>query len=163
MLTAAFEAILNQLTPACLRHYGPRLQALAVFGSVARGTMRPDSDIDLLLVVKGFPDGRMARVQDFAAVETEMTETLRQVQFSGIHTSLSPVFKTPEELERGSLLFLDLTDQARILWERGEMLSGYLDRLRAKLAAMGAKRIYKGGGYYWVLKPDLKPGEEITL
>jgi predicted nucleotidyltransferase len=32
--------------------------SLAVFGYVARGTMGLDSDIDLLIVADGLPDGR---------------------------------------------------------------------------------------------------------
>lgn len=163
MLREVFDTLLTELTDACCAHYGERLLALAVFGSVARGTMRADSDIDFLLVVSTLPQGRMARVDEFSPVEATLSKVLRRAEASGVHTTLSPVFKTPQELEQGSLLFLDMTDQARILFERQETLSNYLGRLRARLAAMGAKRVQKGGGYYWILKPDLKPGEEITL
>lgn len=40
-----------------------------------------------------------------------------------------------------------MTDQARILYDRGAVLRTYLDDLAARLKAMGARRVYKGGGY----------------
>jgi Nucleotidyltransferase domain len=43
---------------------GP-LVALAVFGSVGRGTVREDSDVDFLLVARDLPRGRFARVDEF--------------------------------------------------------------------------------------------------
>ena len=45
-----YEAILAAVLDATREQYGPRLVALAVYGSVGRGTMREDSDVDLLLV-----------------------------------------------------------------------------------------------------------------
>ena len=162
-LKDTFDQILTAVRNACLEHYGTRLQSLALFGSVARGTMRPDSDIDLVLVVDPLPDGRMARMDEFTAVEKQAETVLRNAQARGIYTSLSPVFKTPTELGNGSWLFLDMTDQARILFDRDTLLANHLKQLSRRLEEMGATRVYKGGGYYWLLKPDLKPGEDFRL
>lgn len=163
MYREGFERILAALPAACEAVYGGRLLSLAVFGSVARGTMRPDSDIDLLLVADPLPAGRMQRRAEFDAVEARLAASLAEARADGVQTILSPVFKTPEELRQGSFLFLDLTDQARILRDRGGLLRDYLADLAARLRAMGARRVYKGGGYYWVLKPDYKPGDRIEL
>jgi predicted nucleotidyltransferase len=73
-------------------------------------TARPDSDIDLLLVVRDLPIGRMARVWEFSAVETAL-------DIKG-HLELSPVFKTPEEIADGSPLLLDMVEDARVLFDR---------------------------------------------
>lgn len=163
MYREGFERILAALPGACEAVYGSRLLSLAVFGSVARGTMRPDSDIDLLVVADPLPTGRMQRRAEFDAVEARLSASLAEARAEGVQTILSPVFKTPEELRQGSFLFLDLTDQARILCDRGGLLRDYLADLAARLRAMGARRVYKGGGYYWVLKPDYKPGDRIEL
>ncbi len=43
MIRETFDEIREAVREACLEHYGERLVSLAVFGSVARGTARPDS------------------------------------------------------------------------------------------------------------------------
>src|SRR3972149_6108880 len=69
MLKEQYDRLLDEVQAACHAVYGVRLASLAVFGSVARGTMRPDSDVDLLLVADPLPAGRMARMDEFSAVE----------------------------------------------------------------------------------------------
>ena len=49
MLRETFDHLVREISAACQAHYGDRLVSLAVFGSVARHTQRPDSDIDLLV------------------------------------------------------------------------------------------------------------------
>jgi len=163
MLRETFEHILHEILAACRAHYGDRLVSLAVFGSVARQTQRPDSDIDLLLVVDGLPDGRMPRVRDFDVVEQRMEQGLAEAAAAGVRTRLSPIFKTPTELDIGGPLLLDMVEDARILFDRDATLQRRLDRLRERLVELRARRIRKAGGYYWQLKPDFKPGDEIQL
>jgi predicted nucleotidyltransferase len=57
------ERLLVEVTQRVRHHYGARLVSLVVFGSIGRGTARPDSDVDLLIVAENLPDGRMARVE----------------------------------------------------------------------------------------------------
>lgn len=158
-----YESVLKALLDACLTHYGERLLSVAVFGSVARGTPRRDSDVDLLIVADPLPRGRLARMDEFAVVEKSLAGLLEQGRRDGFFIELSPVFKTPAELEVGSLLLLDMTDQARILFDRDGILRARLDRLAEKLRRWGSRRVRRGGGYYWLLKPDLKPGERLEL
>ena len=46
------DALLNAVRTAALSVYGERLISLAVFGSWARGTATPASDLDLLVVAE---------------------------------------------------------------------------------------------------------------
>jgi predicted nucleotidyltransferase len=163
MLREQFKTIVDALREACLDFYGERLVSAAVFGSVAKGTMGPDSDIDLLLVVTDLPNGRMRRMREFEAVDRRIQPLIGNAARHGVRTTLSPVFKTPRELAYGSLLFLDMTDTVSILHDRDSTLHHYLDDLKRRLKTLGARRVQKGGGYYWLLKPDLKPGEDFTL
>ena len=75
-MSAVLGRLLADLTSACKKHYGSRLRAVAVFGSVGRGTPRHDSDIDLLPVIDGLPDGRVARADDFTPVERAVTTAM---------------------------------------------------------------------------------------
>lgn len=158
-----FEQLLSSTVEACAHHYGERLVSVAVFGSVGRGTPRPDSDIDLLIVATGLPDGRTRRSADFLAVEQAVSTHLKAAATRGVFASLSPVFKTPLEAASGSPLLLDMTDDARLLIDRDGFLRGVLDRLSARLRELGAQRIWRGNAWFWDLKPDYRPGEEFEL
>jgi len=162
-LSARFDEVLTALAAACQRHYGKRLVSLAVFGSVGRRTPRPDSDIDILIVAEDLPRGRVARVGDFAKIEADMGETFRRLRSEGVTTELSPVLKTPSEVDQGSPLFLDMLDDARLLVDRDAFLAQVFERIRARLARLGARRIWRGNAWFWDLKPDYKPGEVFEL
>lgn len=163
MLHEAFETLAQATLAQAQRHYGKRLLALALFGSVARGTPRFDSDLDLLLVCDGLPSGRMRRVEEFEAVEKRLEPLLSDLEAKGIETYLSPVFKTPEELERGTPLLLDMVEDARVLYEERGILTNALERLRTRLASLGARRVFRGNAWHWVLKRDFRPGEVFDL
>ena len=156
-----FDQIFPALLRACEEVYGERLVSLVIFGSYGRGTARPDSDIDLLIVADPLPDGRMRRVDEFEEVERRLGSLLPAEV--GTAPPLSPVFKTPSEAGRGSPLFLDMTEDARILFDREGFFARRLDRLRQRLAELGSRRIWLGNAWYWDLKPDYKPGEEFEL
>jgi len=47
------EAVAQEVKAALAQAYGDRLAALYVFGSRARGDHRPDSDLDLAIVLNG--------------------------------------------------------------------------------------------------------------
>lgn len=162
-VAAAFEGIQADLLRACHEIYSDRLVSLAVFGSVAAGTMRTDSDIDILLVADRLPDGRLRRVEEFESVESLLRTRLVAAAAHGIHTRLAPIFKTRAELEHGSPILLDMTEHVRILFDRDGTLARRLDRLRQRLAELGSRKVYRDGGYYWLLKPDYKPGDVIEL
>jgi predicted nucleotidyltransferase len=157
-----FDDLLDSLAAACHSVYGKRLAALAVFGSVGRGTARPDSDIDLLIVATDLSERRIARVEEFAAVESMLEPRLAQAKRAGVDTRLSPVFRTPAELEVGSPLLLDLVDDARLLVDNG-CLARRLARLKRRLEELGARRIWLGSAWYWDLKPDYRPGEVFEI
>lgn len=162
-LREGFKALQQELGRACGRFYGARLVSVAVYGSVGRGVMKPDSDIDCLIVADPLPKGRVPRVAEFDAVEKEMLDPLASAAKAGIHTRLSPVIKTPAEVRLGSPLFLDMVDDARILFDRDGFLAGELAGLRARLQRLGARRIWRGSAWYWDLKPDYRQGEEFEI
>jgi predicted nucleotidyltransferase len=143
--------------------YGDRLVAVAVFGSVARRTARPDSDLDLYVVVEGLPRGHRARLETFDPVEGHLAADLDALARQGISVELSAVLRTPEDLRTASPLMLDLTEDAVILVDHGGVLRAALDDLRARLQRLGSRRIWTGTRWYWDLKPDYKRGETFEI
>ncbi|ADL07001.1 nucleotidyltransferase domain-containing protein [Thermosediminibacter oceani] len=163
MLLESFSNTLNRVLEACRKIYGEDLITLAVFGSVARGTPNPDSDIDLLIVARNLPSGRLKRMEQFAKVEELLIPWMDSLRKIGINTYLSPVIKTPEEVFAGSLLFLDMIDDALILYDRENFFTRFLQEFSSKLKRLGAKKVVTGERWHWVLKPDYKHGEVFDI
>ena len=153
----ARQALFDGLLRACRNQYGAGLLSVVVFGSMGRAVAGPDSDLDCLLVVEWLPDGRMPRVRDFNQIEKEVRSTVPE------QIALSPVFKTPAEVEVGSLLFLDMVEDGRVLYDRDNFIEDHFARLRERLKQLGARRVWRGSAWYWDLKPDYRPGEVFTL
>jgi len=162
-LKEAFESLLTNLKMELRRHYGARLISALVYGSVGRGTQKFESDVDLLIVAEPLPRGRMARVRDFSPVEDSLESKIRSMEKMGIFTTLAPIFKTSAEVHRGSLLFLDMIDDGRILYDRSGFWKTYRKTLLARLRRLGAKKINQGDRWYWDLKPDYRPGDIFEI
>jgi predicted nucleotidyltransferase len=163
MLKEKFKDLQDILLEETKSFYGDRLISFVIFGSVARETFRYDSDIDLLIIAEDLPKGRMKRVAQFSAVEDRIAPFLESLKKEGIDTFISAIFKTPQEAELGSPLFLDMVEDARILYDKNAFFAKRLDRLRKRLKELGAKRVWRGNIWHWVLKPDYRPGEVIEL
>ena len=163
MLDDCFAEVVASLCSACVRRYGDRLVTVGVFGSVGRGTPGPWSDVDTLIIANGLPRGRGRRTGDFDAVEAAMSDVLVTVARRGCHTTISPIIKTPTEASAGSLLFLDMIDDVRLLYDRDGFFRSHLDGFAARLRRLGARRIHRDGTWHWDLKPDYRPGEVFEL
>ena len=151
------DAAVGAAAQTIREHYGARLVSLALFGSVARGTSHRDSDVDMLIVATGLPRGRVARADEFRIIERQVTETLPDAP------SLSPVFKTPEEILQGSPLLFDMVEDAHLLVDCDGFLGGQLARLADRFRTLGSRRMWRDGWWYWDLKPDYRPGEVFEL
>jgi len=154
---AVFADLLVRLAEACREVYGGRLVSLAVFGSVARDRPRPDSDIDLLLVVDCLPSAGIAPTEEFAAVEARMEPCLERARREGVDTRLSPIIRSAAEAETAGFPFIDMALEARILLDRDRFLADAVERLRQGLAGSGAERVVTRGPAHWRVKPT--PGK----
>jgi len=163
MLQERFKELEDFLLSRIKAFYGESLISVVVYGSVARGSQNFDSDLDLLIIADKLPKGRMKRIREFEAVEDRVEPFLKSLQKEGINSRISALIKTPEEAKRGSPLFLDMVEDARILFDRDGFFSAVLEKLRKRLEELGAKRVWKGNAWYWILKPDLRPGEVFEL
>src|SRR2546428_9921451 len=101
-LLQRYDALLDAVLAELRGGYGDRLVAVAVFGSVGRGTPRDDSDVDLLIVARDLPEGRMRRVEQFLPMEARLERALQSIQGAGAPALLSPVSRPPGQASRGS-------------------------------------------------------------
>lgn len=147
--------------------FNDKLLAMAVFGSLARGKAKfPGSDIDILIVLKGMGDLSFGkRIDLMREAEKKLSKTNEYKKFEevfGWPPSIQEHVLTPEELKRHPPLLLDLTTDVVILHDEG-ILSEELEKLKRQLKELGAKKIRTGDSWFWILKPDLKLGEELEL
>src|SRR5262249_18345603 len=77
----------SQIVEICRRY---RVRELSLFGSAARGELRPDSDIDLL--VDYFPDARPSLL-DLADMQNELSDLLGRNVDLGVKPALKPRLK----------------------------------------------------------------------
>ena len=68
-MSANVKKLLKKFKSEIKRIYGKQLKSVYLYGSYARGEARPDSDIDLLMVIKGDFNylELLKRSDDFAA------------------------------------------------------------------------------------------------
>ena len=148
-----------------VRAFGPRLKSIALFGSCARGSETAESDLDLLVVAGPIPSRLGARLEEIRPI----AEAATQFAHGAGRTPRRPllpqvVVLSPEELRLEPPLLLDLTQDARILFDPERLLGDVLEQLRSKLRRLGSRRIQgTDGAAYWVLRPGAHAGEVDAL
>lgn len=150
-------------TEALKEQLGESLVAVVLFGSVAREEATPLSDVDLLIIVSGLPESRLARQRCLEKADALLEARLQVLRQQGVLTDFVPVLKTPQEADQVTPLYFDLLQDALILFEREGFFSAILERLRESFQRLGARRVRRGKIRYWELKPDYTPGEVFEL
>ncbi len=137
-------------------HFGSGLTSVVLFGSWARGTALPESDIDLLVVASGLPARRSDRHRLLYGIARRVSG-----EFA---STVAPIVATPEEAARVKPYYLGMLSGHMMLWDTDGFFGGVLDQLRRRLTELGARRYVDDDGYeFWDLKPDWKPGDVVSL
>lgn len=135
---------------------GGDLVTLVIFGSQVQGRERPESDLDVLLIVRGLPRQRFAR--------RRLISPLLHAVGSDFAEAAAVILLTPDEAATVKPFYLGMLDGHRLLVDRGGFFQAILDRLVARLRELGARRLTDElGNSYWDLKPDYVLGEDVVL
>ena len=159
----SYRTVIERLLNELLKVFRDDLISVVVYGSVARGTARKDSDIDVLIVVEELPRSRFERLSMYMKAEENLDPLLNELLNRGYAVTISPILKTKREAERISPLYLDMVEDAIIVYDKNGFFEEILKRLRGKLMELGAERVWIGKKWYWRLKKDYKFGEVIEL
>jgi predicted nucleotidyltransferase len=127
--------------------------------------VRKRSDIDLIVASDDFPESYSARFDLLRPIfqEVKGKDSYLELRKMGYCFSFSAVPYRAEDLDDTPPLLLDVTEDGVILYDDG-LMRQKLAELKDTLRALGSKRVWtRKGKWYWVLKPDLRPGEIIKL
>jgi predicted nucleotidyltransferase len=166
-LPPELHAYLELLVTTARNLYGGDLRSLVLFGSVARGTFEPTSDVDVLVVLQSSPLTWGKRISQFirGVVERREVETAAaSLRAWTLPWRVEPVILTETELAAHPSLLLDLTEDAVLVHDPEGVFAREICAVRARLAELGARRVWLGRErWYWVLTPEIRPGEVITV
>lgn len=160
-----YRGLIEEYCSAIKKHFEGRLVSICVFGSVARGEPTPQSDIDVLVVAEGLPECFIARAEETAHIRGRIKQTpaYRSLRALGRSGLISSVFLTKLEVKSHPPILLDMLDDGIIIYDRGSFLKDVLNEIKDRLRELGAKKVVSKRGHYWVLKPDVKPGEVVKI
>lgn len=160
-----YQGLLNAFVEAVQQALGEELVSVVLYGSVARATARPGSDVDLLLVIREAPAAYWKRLQPLLPILRELRNQpcWKELEGQELTPFLSILVLSLEEAEENQYFYLDMVEDARILVDRNSFFQGKLQSLQQRLKELGAKKIRRNGGWYWDLKPELKLGDVVIL
>ncbi len=162
-----YSELLEKLVELLKETLGESLVSVVLYGSVARGVAKPESDIDLLLIIRNPARNyhrRLDRVLDVQSRLREEDVFRRSMRSLGTEPRISYLILSMKEARENRYIYLDMVEDARILHDRGGFFAQRLEEVKQRLRQLGSKRVWLDDGtWYWDLKPDLKPGEVFSL
>jgi len=141
---------------------GDRLVSIALFGSVARGQAGPGSDIDLFVVLQEAPPGMLSRRRLLDPVRESLTSELERLWKRGIYVDFVEVIRTRSEAGEYHSLYLDMSQEAILLYDQDRFLETLLAMIKEQLEREGAERKVMENFWYWDLFGSSIP-EEATV
>jgi len=162
-LNETLKSLAEKYAQLAKENLGANLVSVALFGSVARGEAKPTSDIDLLIVCEDLPKGMFKRHAFLEPVREQLQGDLEGLWKQGVYADFTELVYTKDEANRFHWVYLDMLEDAVILYDENGFLRGVFEKLRKRLKELGAQRRMLGKIRYYDLKPDLMPGEVIEL
>lgn len=161
------KQLLNRYLELMKESFGERLLSIAIFGSVARGKARfPGSDIDVLIVMEGLENLSFGqRIKLTMNIEEKLSKTQEFAIFKnafGMHPNFQEIIFNPDELKAHPPVLLDLTTDSIILYDTG-ILVEELAKIKKRLKELGSKKVKIKDSWFWILKPDIRPGESVEI
>jgi hypothetical protein len=164
---AFYQQLLERFLALLQEHFGDRLISLVLYGSVARGEAGEESDIDLLLILDRISPNYHRRLDEVLVVQARLEregvyEALNKVL--GSVPYFSYLILSKDEADENRYIYLDMVEEAKLLFDRAEFFAKRLRAVRRRLGELGSMRVQlEDGTWYWDLKPDLKWGESFVL
>ncbi|MEM2878909.1 MAG: nucleotidyltransferase domain-containing protein [Candidatus Hadarchaeales archaeon] len=147
-----YRDLMRRYFELLIERLGDRLRSLVLFGSVARGDWRKDSDIDLLVIAEGSEDPIRA-LDELVEVELELRKApeYSRALAEGFYPKIQHYPLSPPDLGKMPRILLDAVADGIVIYDRGEFRET-AERLRARLMESNSYRVeLMNGRWFWVL------------
>ena len=118
------KTALNDMVQSLYQEFGEQLMAVVVYGSHARGTATPGSDVDLLVVVRGLP-------RDWGSIHRLEDEWARKGRRLGkrFQVMLASPEDVEESVEWAAPLMLEIYNTHEIVFDRNDFFENCIIRM----------------------------------
>jgi hypothetical protein len=162
---ATYQELLDTFLSLIREKLSDNVLCVVLYGSVARGTARSDSDIDLLVVLNKASPIYYQRLEPFLEIIRQLRRMScwEKLKDKNLTPYLSLLVLSKEEAERNRYLYLDMIEDAHVLIDPHGFFQSKLKEMQERIQELGARKVKHNEDWYWDLKPDLQPGEGVTL
>lgn len=146
---------------------GPKLESIVLFGSLSKGTVKPESDIDLLVVARDLPErygDRTSIIREIVSFKLMDDIIIYLWKNYGIYADVDILLIDEREASITHPFYLDMVKDAIIIYDRNKLMSDKVAEVRDKLEKIGAKRFEEpDGSWYWILGSKPEKAGDIEL
>lgn len=160
-----YQTLLKDFIQILKKRFKEDIISVVLFGSVARGNAKKESDIDLCLIIKNLPKSRFQRNRLLSSPLADLREmhSYKELRMKGYFPDISPILYTPEEIQDTKPIFLDMVEDGEILLDNGTFRDKRND-IKKRMSKLNSRKVMcEDGTWYWELKPGMKLGEVFTL
>jgi hypothetical protein len=162
-----YKKALEEFLDLLKEEFHENLVSLVLYGSIARGKGDTLSDIDLLLILEDPHPNYHRRLDQVLDVEDHLKKSKEYGRIRervGQEPYFSFLVLSRKEAEENRYIFLDMIDDAKILYDKNGFFAERLNQIKLRHQELGARKVsLEDGSWFWDLKPDLKVGEVFTL
>ena len=146
---------------------GSKLESIAFFGSLARGELKPYSDVDILIVARELPkrySDRVKLIREITSCKAIDDLIIYLWKEEGVYVNFDILLIDEEEAGVTHPFYLDMTESCIMVFDRNGLLSKKIEEVKEKLKEMEAVKIEEpDGSWYWVLTPKPEAAREVEL
>lgn len=161
-----YKDLLNIFLAILKKRLGGSLVSFILYGSVARGDAKEESDIDLIIILTDPSKNYFERLDPILIAERGLkdSDVYKGLCRGDSSPPLNYLIFSKEEALENRYIYLDMIEDALLIYDRDNFFKIKMAGFRKRLEELGSRKIYlEDGSWYWDIKPDYKFGELFEL
>jgi len=134
-----YKKPVNEFAKKVIERFGAKVISIVLFGSVARGTSKKTSDVDILIVMRDLPERTIERHSLLVDMEVEFIKKY--------HISISPVCLSPEDFKNINPLFYGILVGYKVIYDPDNFWNNFKNRIKPEIIEQNPEYIetYENG------------------